>query len=107
MRAIGDAEIRGGDAVRLEVAELLDQHLEVHDRARADDALRVRIEDAGRHEVELERAVLIHDGVTGVVAALISNDHVRLLREEVGDLSLALVAPLGSDDGGHGHVNEW
>ena len=93
--------------MRLEIAQLLHQHLKVHDGAGTDDALRVRVEDARRHEVELEGAVLIHDGVPRVVATLISDDHVRLLREEVGDLSLALVAPLGSDDGGHGHVNEW
>ena len=106
MGAIADPQIGGADAVRLQIAQLLAEHLKVHDRACADDAERVRIEDAGWHEVELERAVLIDDGVPGVVATLEPDDDIRLLREEVGDLAFALVPPLGSDDGGHGHVVE-
>src|SRR5688572_8165801 len=104
MRALGHAKVVGSDAAALEVRELLAEDLEVHDRARPDDAERVRVEDAGRHEMELEGAVLVDDGVAGVVAALEADDHVRLLRQEVRDLALALVAPLGPDDGGHWHV---
>jgi len=48
--------------------------------------------------------VLIDDGVTSIVAALEADDHIRLLRQEVRDLALAFVAPLGPDDGGHWHV---
>ena len=55
-------------------------------------------------EVELELAALVDDRVAGVVAALESDDEVRLLREEVGDLSLAFVAPLRADDRGDRHV---
>jgi hypothetical protein len=36
--------------------------------------------------------------MAGVVAALEADDHVRVLGKEVGDLSLALVAPLGAND---------
>ena len=38
-----------------------------------------------------------HDRVAGVVAALEAHDRVGLLGEQVGDLALALVAPLGAD----------
>src|SRR5438094_8112396 len=106
VRAIGDAQIRRADAVRLEIAELLAQHLQIDDRAWPDDAKRVRIEDPRWHEMQLERPVLVHDGVPGVVATLVPDDHIRLLREEVGDLPFALVAPLGTDAGRHGPVNE-
>ena len=54
--------------------------------------------------MELEGALPVDDGMAGVVAALEPDDHVRLLRQEVGDLSFAFVAPLRADDGGHGHV---
>ncbi len=104
MRPVRDTEVVGADAAALEVRELLAQDLEIHDGARSDDAECVRIEDARGHEMELERAVLVDDGVTGVVAALKADDHVRLLRQEVRDLALALVTPLGPDDGGHWHV---
>jgi hypothetical protein len=35
--------------------------------------------------------------MAGVVAALVPRDHVRPLRQEVNDLSLAFIAPLGAD----------
>ena len=38
------------------------------------------------------------DRVAGVVAALEAHDRVAVLGEQVGDLALALVAPLGADD---------
>ena len=56
--------------------------------------------------MKLEGAVLVDDGVAGVVSALESDDHVRLLRQEVSDLPFALVAPLSTDDGRHRHVFE-
>ena len=104
VRAIGDAQARRRDPCVLERRHLVRERGEVDDGARAEDAERLRIEDSRRDEVQLERAVLVHDGVAGVVPALVPDDHVRLLRQEVSDLALALVAPLGSDDGGHRHV---
>ena len=46
----------------------------------------------------LEHDVPAHDRVPGVVSALEADDQGRLLGEEVGDLALALIAPLGADD---------
>jgi hypothetical protein len=41
--------------------------------------------------------------VAGVVAAVVAGHHLHLLREEIDDLPLAFVAPLGAryDDIGH------
>ena len=47
--------------------------------------------------MELELLALADDRVAGVVAALEAHDHVGPLGEQVGDLPLALVAPLGAD----------
>jgi len=44
-----------------------------------------------------------HHGVAGIVAALVADDEVVVGREQVDDLGLALVTPLGSHDGGDGH----
>ena len=52
---------------------------------------------------ELERLAVDDDGVAGVRAALVAADDVRLLREQVDDLALALVAPLRTDDDGGRH----
>lgn len=37
-----------------------------------------------------------HHGVTGVVAALVTDDHVRGFAQKVDDLSFAFIPPLGS-----------
>ena len=43
------------------------------------------------------------DGVAGVVAAVVAGHDLDLLREQVHDLALAFVAPLGADDHDVGH----
>ncbi len=47
--------------------------------------------------MELELLAVADDRVAGVVAALEADDRVRVLGEQVDDLALALVAPLGAD----------
>ena len=45
----------------------------------------------------------VDDRMTGVVAALGSDHHVRVLREQIDDLALPLVSPLAAhEDGDHG-----
>src|SRR5271166_4142878 len=53
--------------------------------------------------MQLPLLPVAHDRVPGVVAALEAHDGVRLLGEQIGDLPLSLVAPLGADyhDSGH------
>ena len=52
--------------------------------------------------MELELLAAAHDRVAGVVAALEAHDRAGALGEQVGDLALALVAPLGAD-----YDNAW
>ena len=44
------------------------------------------------------------DRVPRVRAAVVAADEIGVLREQVDDLALALVAPLGADDDGAGHA---
>ena len=76
----------------------------VDDHAVADDRGDVVVEDAARHQLEGEGLAVDHDGVPGVVAALVADDHLHLLGQEVGELALALITPLGPDDHGCGHA---
>ena len=46
-----------------------------------------------------EFPVIADDGMAGIGAALEPDDNVRSLRKEIGDLPLAFIAPVGSDDG--------
>jgi hypothetical protein len=99
-----DPQAGGRAAARLEGIELADQHLGVDDDAVAEDADLLRLEDAARQQVELERLVAVHDGVPGVIAALVARDDLEALGEQVDDLALPLVAPLGADDDRSAHL---
>ena len=97
VRVGGDAQPTRVDAAVAEVLEFGRDHLRVDDHAVADQAQLPGIEDPGRDEVELVDVVPAHDRMAGVVAALKADHHVGRLGEQVRDLALPLVAPLGAD----------
>ena len=61
------------------------------------------LEDARGDVVELEGLAVADDRVAGVRTALVPADEVGVLRQEIDDLPLAFVPPLGSDDHGRWH----
>ena len=75
----------------------LAQDARVDDDAVADHAELAGVEDSRRDQVELERLAVADDRVPGVVAALEADHGVGALGEEVDDLALSLIAPLGAD----------
>ena len=63
------------------------------------------MQDAGRDQRQDGLLAVDHQRVAGVVAALEAHDRGDALGQQVDDLALALVAPLGADDDevpGHG-----
>ena len=92
-----DLQVADVDAAPAQAVDLLEQDLRVEDDAVADHADLVGMEDARGDQVELELLAAADDRVAGVVAALEADDHVGLVGEQIGDLPLALVAPLGAD----------
>ena len=40
------------------------------------------------------------DGVTGVVAARVAHDSIEVAGDQIANLTLALIAPLGTDQNG-------
>ena len=84
------------------LVELLDEDARVDDAAGADHAL-LPPEDPGGHVPELVGLAVGDDRVPGVRPAVVAADEIRVLGEQVDDLALALVAPLGADDHGRGH----
>ncbi len=94
-----------GDTASDQRLHLVDQRGRVDDHAAADDAPAARVEDAGGDRLEHELLLAHHDGVPGVVPALVADGHVDTGRQHVHHLPLALVAPLGADhdDVRHGH----
>ena len=106
VRVGADPQAREVDALRAQLVQLAGQHLRVDHDAVADRAQLAGIEDPGRDQVELPVHAVAHDRVAGVVAALEADHHVGLLGQQVDDLALALVAPLGAHDHDSGHVVE-
>ena len=93
------------DAGLGELVDLLEEPRRVDDDAVADDGGDVRAEDAGRQERELEGLAVADDGVAGVGAAVVADDEVELVAEQIDDLALGLVAPLQADDARAGHFD--
>ena len=93
-----DNQIGSGDALIGERLQFCGQLDRVYGYAVADDVDDMGIEDAGRERVEREPAVIIDDGVAGIGTALKADDNVRGFGQQVGDLALALVAPVGAHD---------
>jgi hypothetical protein len=90
-------------APRLQHVDLVQQHLRIDHHAVADDRHDVVVQHARGNELEREGLPVDHQRVPRVVAALVADHQVHLLGEEVGELALALVAPLGSDHDGCRH----
>ena len=100
----GDLEPGAALAPPLEHVDLVEQHLGIDDHAVADHRRDVVVEDARGDELQGEGLAVDDERVPRVVPALVADDQVHLLGEEVGELALALVAPLGSDHDGRRHV---
>ena len=75
-----------------------DQGQRVQHHSGSDDALQVIVKDSRRNKVEDELPAPDSDCVTGVVATLIAGHDVELIGDDVDDLALALVTPLGPYD---------
>ena len=93
---LGDQQPGGRHARVLHCFQLGDQLTDVQGHAAGDDVGGFGGEDAGREGVQSEAAEIVDDGVARVGPALEADDHVGLLRQQVGDFALALVAPVGA-----------
>ena len=94
VRVAADLQPAAVDSTPFEHVDLGDQHAGVDDHTVADERGDVPVEHAARHELQRERLAVHHDGVARVVAALVADDQLHLLGNEVGELALALVTPL-------------
>ena len=86
------------DALELQRLDLLAQGVQGQHHAVADQAFYPGLQDAGRYQVQHGLLAVDDQRVAGVVAALEAHHRGCALREQVDDLALAFVAPLGADD---------
>ena len=98
LTALRDDEVGGGDALVGDGLQLVHQLADVQGHAVADDVGDVGVEGAGGEDVKGKAAVIVDDGVARVGSALKADDHVGRFGQHIGDLALALVAPVGAYD---------
>ena len=89
-----DQPVANRDAGRGQLVDLGKQRLRIDDHAVADDAGDALVQNAGRQQPQDELPPVGVDGVPGVVPALVARDDRKVRRQQIDDLSLALVAPL-------------
>ena len=70
----------------------------IEDDAVADDRLRLLTQDSARNQLEDKLFAGDGDGMPGVVSAGIACNHFEIIRKDIDDLALALIAPLGSEN---------
>ena len=99
MRVGRDQQPLGVDAAIFQTLQLVEQYAGIDHHAVAD-----HVGDAWRQDPrwnEVQREILAgrqDDGMPGIVPALIPHDPLHAATEQVGGLTLALVAPLGADE---------
>ena len=98
--AVADLQMLGRDlhALLADVRDFLREMFEIEHHAGAENIHRAGAQNAGRQQIENEFAALVHDGVTGVVAALIADNDLMFGGEQVDHAALSFVAPVDSDN---------
>ena len=104
VRGLADVEMLvGPHALGLQAVYFRDQVRRVDDHAVADYAGRAAVQHPRRDQLEDVLVPALHHRVAGIRSALVADDHVGILGQQVHDLALAFVAPLGADHHQHAH----
>ncbi len=93
-----NTQIIAGNAALIHALYFFKKYGRVNHNAAADKAESFGVQDSGGEQVELVNLVAVNYGVTSVVSAAGTYYDISLRSHDVDDLSLALVAPLGSDN---------
>ncbi len=97
---VADLKVCGAyrNAALAQTRSLVEQVLKVDDYARSEDVDGIVAQDAGGQQIQDEPALVVDDGVTGIVAALIADDYIVPFRKQIDHAALALIAPVCSYD---------
>lgn len=87
----------------LEGLQFLEEARDVDDAAAADNIDAAGVDEARGQDVEVIGDAVGNDGVSSIVTALGAAADLGFVGEDVGELALAFVAPLGAEDNGDGH----
>ena len=105
---IGELQVLGADfhTTSFDGLHLVCEVIEVNHHAGTQHTGHIRVEDAGRQQIQDELTLFGDDGMAGVVAALIAGNDVSVFGQQVDDAALALIAPVDSSNcGKHNSYN--
>ena len=95
---VRNQQLRCRHALRRDVLNLLHHERNVKRNTISKHIGDLRMADPARQRVKSELSILVHNRVTGVRAALIADNDIRLVREDVDNLALPLVTPVCADN---------
>ena len=108
LRALGDQDLRRREPLLLDGGQFLEEKLDIQRNARAKHVDHAGRAHAAGQKMEGKAAIIIDDGMTGVRTALKTNHNIGFRREHIGNLTLALVAPVRTDNRAyHGRFNPF
>src|ERR1700720_2290661 len=96
-RADEDARGRNLEALRHQTVGFFEEGFRIDHHPIAEHTGLAGMNDAGGNQMEHKRAVTYKDGMSCVVPALIANDDVEALGQQIDNLAFAFIAPLGAD----------
>jgi len=103
---VGDVyPVRGVEAVLVKCLQLLEEAGHMDNASAADDVDAVGVDETGGEDVEVVCDTIGDNGVSGVVTTLSAAAQLRFVGEDIGELSLAFVAPLGAEDNCRRHIH--
>lgn len=105
MCPVGDKyPVCGVKTVLVQCLQLLEEARHMNDATAADDVDAAWVDEARGEDVEIVCDSIGDDGVSGVVTTLSTAAQLRFVGEDVGELPLAFIAPLGAKDDRRRHV---
>ncbi len=92
-----DAEaIANRHVIGFQLAHFFQQSLGRQDNTVADEAIDVLPQNAGRNQVKRCFLAVNYQGMTGIVPALEADNRCNLVGQQVNNLTLAFITPLGA-----------
>jgi hypothetical protein len=86
------------DSPRLQLCNFIQHRAWRNDHPISNETLGVVVEDPRWNQVKYRSFTVNHEGVTGVVSSLISNDGCDISCKKINDFTFAFVAPLGTNN---------
>ena len=89
-----DLQVCGGNPTAFQTIQLRDEVLRIEDNTGTDQTQGLRVQDAGWDQMQLVHLTVVDNGMTGIVAARCTDNHICTGCHNVNDLTLSFVSPL-------------